>query len=89
MRHCRYTKTDMRRTGTIRGAQIELEEPVNLPEGTRVRLIIQPVCEASSRPLIGLFREHAELIDALVEAIMNDRETRPLRVGDGQNDFGY
>jgi hypothetical protein len=39
--------------------------------------------------LIGLFREHAELIDALVEAIMNERETRPLRVGDGQNDFGY
>lgn len=79
----------MRCSGTIRGAQIELEEPVNLPEGTRVRLIIQPVCEASSRPLIGLFREHAELIDDIIEAIMTERETRPLRADDGQNDFGY
>jgi hypothetical protein len=41
--------------------------------------------EPNSRRLIGLFHDEAELLDSLLEAVMTDRETRPLRCHDGQS----
>jgi hypothetical protein len=69
--------------GTVQGNRIELEEPVNLPAGTRVRVLVLPVGKTGSHCLIGLFRDEAELLDTLLEAVMTDRETRPLRQYDG------
>jgi hypothetical protein len=69
--------------GTVQGNRIELEEPVNLPAGTRVRVLVLPVGKTDSHCLIGLFRDEAELLDTLLEAVMTDRETRPLRQYDG------
>ncbi|GIV10996.1 MAG: hypothetical protein KatS3mg020_0487 [Fimbriimonadales bacterium] len=71
--------------GTVQGNRIELEEPLSFPPGTRVRVIILPVESPSSRRLIGLFHDEAELLDNLLEAVMTDRETRPLRHHDGQS----
>ena len=71
--------------GTVQGNRIELEEPVNLPAGTRVRVLVLPVGKTDSHCLIGLFRDEAELLDTLLEAVMTDRETRPLRQYDGQS----
>jgi hypothetical protein len=69
--------------GTVQGNRIELEEPVNLPAGTRVRVLVLPVGKTDSHCLIGLFRDEAELLDTLLEAVMTERETRPLRQYDG------
>jgi hypothetical protein len=69
--------------GTVQGNRIELEEPVNLPAGTRVRVLVLQVGKTDSHCLIGLFRDEAELLDTLLEAVMTDRETRPLRQYDG------
>jgi hypothetical protein len=69
--------------GTVQENRIELEEPINLPSGTRVRVLILPMDAPNSRRLIGLFRDEAELLDNLLEAVMTDRETRPLRSDDG------
>ncbi len=75
----------MTRIGTIQGNRIELEEPISLPSGTRVRVLILPMDEPNSRRLIGLFHDEAELLESLLEAVMMDRETRPLRCHDGQS----
>jgi hypothetical protein len=71
--------------GTVQGNRIELEEPVNLPAGTRVRVLVLPVGKMDSHCLIGLFHEEAELLDSLLETVMTERETRPLRQYDGQS----
>ena len=74
--------TRMTHLGTVQGNRIELEEPVNLPAGTRVRVLVLPVGKTDSHCLIGLFRDEAELLDTLLEAVMTERETRPLRQRD-------
>jgi hypothetical protein len=71
--------------GTVQGNRIELEEPVNLPAGTRVRVLVLQVGKMDSHCLIGLFHDEAELLDTLLEAVMTERETRPLRQYDGQS----
>ncbi len=75
----------MTHIGTVHGNRIELEEPVNLPQGTRVRVLIQPLTAPDSHRLIGLFAEDADLLDCLIETVMHERETRPLRGDDGQS----
>jgi hypothetical protein len=75
----------MTRIGTIQGNRIELEEPISLPSGTRVQVLILPMAKPSSHRLIGLFHDEAELLDNLLEVVMTDRETRPLRAYDGQS----
>ena len=77
--------TRMTHLGTVQGNRIELEEPVNLPAGTRVRVLVLPVGKTDSHCLIGLFRDEAELLDTLLEAVMTERETRPLRQYDRQS----
>jgi hypothetical protein len=77
--------TPMTHFGTVQGNRIELEEPVNLPAGTRVRVLVLPVGKMDSHCLIGLFHEEAELLDSLLETVMTERETRPLRQYDGQS----
>jgi hypothetical protein len=77
--------TRMTHLGTVQGNRIELEEPVNLPAGTRVRVLVLPVGKTDSHCLIGLFRDEAELLDTLLEAVMTERETRPLRQYEGQS----
>ena len=72
----------MTHIGTVRGTHIELEEPINLPSGTRVRVLVLPEGKTDSHCLIGLFRDEAELLDAMLEAVMTERETRPLRQRD-------
>ena len=49
--------TRMTHLGTVQGNRIELEEPVNLPAGTRVRVLVLPVGKTDSHCLIGLFRD--------------------------------
>jgi hypothetical protein len=71
--------TPMTHFGTVQGNRIELEEPVNLPARTRVRVLVLPVGKMDSHCLIGLFHEEAELLDSLLETVMTERETRPLR----------
>lgn len=68
--------------GTVRGTHIELEEPINLPSGTRVRVLVLPEGKMDSHRLIGLFRDEAELLDTMLETVMTERETRPLRQRD-------
>ena len=77
--------TPMTHFGTVQGNRIELEEPINLPLGTRVRVLVLPVGKMDSHCLIGLFHEEAELLDSLLETVMTERETRPLRQYDGQS----
>jgi hypothetical protein len=77
--------TPMTHFGTVQGNRIELEEPVNLPAGTRVRVLVLPVGKMDSHCLIGLFHEEAELLDSLLETVMTERETRPLRQYEGQS----
>jgi hypothetical protein len=77
--------TPMTHFGTVQGNRIELEEPVNLPAGTRVRVLVLQVGKMDSHCLIGLFHDEAELLDTLLEAVMTERETRPLRQYDGQS----
>jgi hypothetical protein len=72
----------MTHIGTVRGTHIELEEPINLPSGTRVRVLVLPEGKMDSHCLIGLFHEEAELLDSLLETVMTERETRPLRQRD-------
>jgi hypothetical protein len=40
--------------GTVQGNRIELEEPINLPSGTRVRVLVLPEGKMDSHCLIGL-----------------------------------
>ena len=77
--------TPMTHFGTVQGNRIELEEPINLPSGTRVRVLVLPEGKMDSHCLIGLFRDEAELLDTMLETVMTERETRPLRQYDGQS----
>lgn len=66
-------------TGCVRGKQIELDEPLNLPSGTRVEVLVRPLLEKDSASIIGMFADEPELLDAIVQEIMSQRESRPLR----------
>lgn len=79
----------MTTTGIIRGKQIELDKPLNLPVGTRVEVFVRPLPMLTSHSVVGLFAEDAELLDTIVEEAMLARETRPLRTHDEQSTAGY
>ena len=73
----------MTRIGVVRDEQIELDEPLDLPPGTRVEVFVRPITEPRGHSLIGLFADEPELLDAIIEEVMLARETRPLRVSHG------
>jgi hypothetical protein len=39
--------------GTVRGTHIELEEPINLPSGTRVRVLALPEGKMDSHRIVS------------------------------------
>lgn len=71
-------------TGCIHDKRIELDEPLDLPNGTRVEVQIRPLLPQGSAALIGLCADEPELMDEILQDIMHQRETRPLRMMDDE-----
>lgn len=67
-------------TGRVRDRRIDLDEPLDLPNGTRVEVLVRPLSTADSSSIIGLFADDAELLDEIIQQIMVEREMRPLRL---------
>jgi len=43
---------------------------------------VEQLAMPKSNPIVGLFRDDADLIDEITEDIMKDRENKPLRLTD-------
>ncbi|GBC94811.1 hypothetical protein HRbin16_00596 [bacterium HR16] len=65
--------------GIVRGNTIEVAEPLNLPEGSKVEVDIRPLV-ADHNPFWGIFHDYDQLLEDLEQQIMKEREQSNMEV---------
>lgn len=59
--------------GIVKGNTIEVVEPINLPEGSRVEIDVRPLA-ADHNPFWGILRDYDQLLEDMEQQVMKERE---------------
>ncbi|MCX7925089.1 MAG: hypothetical protein N2554_04680, partial [Fimbriimonadales bacterium] len=74
-----YNPFVMTAIGIVRGCIIELEQPIDMPEGSRVEVEVRPL---DAPPLWGLLADKASMLDEMEAEVRRLREPAAWRATD-------